>query len=116
MTIRPATTDPTLEVPVEKDRNHGFVMGLIAGSAVGLGLGMLLAPRAVLELRKRATDSARTLGHSASDRYHQASTRIGAVVDKITKKGHGLRDDLSDAVGRGAQDVERIATNAKTEH
>lgn len=116
MAKQPAGTEPMPGVPVERDRNHGFAMGLIAGSAVGLGLGMLLAPRAVLELRKRATDSARALGETAADRYHQASTRVGDVVDEITKKGNGLRDDLSDAVVRGAQDVERIATNLKTGH
>lgn len=105
-----------LDVPANGDRSYGFVMGLIAGSVVGAGLGMFFAPRAVVELRKRAADSARSLGNAASDQYHQASARIGNAVDEITKKGQGLRDDLSDAVVRGAKDVERLATNAKTGH
>jgi gas vesicle protein len=116
MTTEPAATDTMPDVPANRDRNYGFVMGLIAGSVVGVGLGMIFAPRAVLELRKRASDSARSLGNAASDRYHQASTRIADAVDEIAKKGQGLRDDLSDAVVRGAQDVERYATNAKTGH
>lgn len=116
MTTEPATTDSMPNVPANRERNCSFVMGLIAGSVVGVGLGMLFAPRAVLEMRKRAADSARTLGGAASDRYHRASTRIGDAVDEITRKGQDLRDDLSDAVVRGAQEVERYATNAKTGH
>jgi len=38
------------------------------------------------------------------------------VVDEIAKKGQDLRDDLADAVVRGAKDVERYAKNAKTGH
>ena len=114
MTNTPATTESMPEVPENRNRNHGFVMGLIAGTVVGVGLGMLFAPRAVLDLRKRAAGSARDLGKAASDRYHQASSRVGDAVDEITKKGRDLRDDLSDAVVRGAKGVERFATNAKT--
>lgn len=116
MTIESATTDSMPDVPSNRDRNYGFVMGLIAGSVVGAGLGMLFAPRAVLEVRKRAADSARSLGNAASDRYHEASARIGDAVDELTKKGQGLRDDLSDAVVRGAQDIEQLAASAKTGH
>jgi gas vesicle protein len=116
MTTEPDTTDAMAEVRENRDRNFGFVIGIVAGSAVGLGLGMLLAPRAVLELRRRAADSAKSLGKAASDKYRQASTGIGAAVEEITKKGQDLRDKLSDAVVRGAQEVERSAKNAGTEH
>ena len=116
MTTAPATTDSMPDAPANRDRHCGFVMGLIAGSVVGVGLGMLFAPRAVLELRKRTAESARGLGTAASDRYHQASARVGEAVDEIAKKGQDLRDDLADAVVRGAKGVERAATNAKTGH
>ena len=116
MTNTPATTESTPDVHENRHRNYSFVMGLIAGSVVGVGLGMLFAPRAVLDLRRRAAGSAKDLGRAASDRYHQASARVGDAVDEITRKGQELRDDLSDAVVRGAKGVERFATNAKTGH
>lgn len=56
MTTEPATTDSMPNVPANRERNCSFVMGLIAGSVVGVGLGMLFAPRAVLEMRKQAAD------------------------------------------------------------
>jgi gas vesicle protein len=104
------------DVPANKDPNYGFAMGLIAGGVVGAALGMFFAPRAAVELRKRAADSARSLGSAASDKYHQAAARAGDAVDEIAKKGQGLRDDLADAVVRGAKDVERYAEHAKTGH
>ena len=116
MTTEAVTTDSIPEVSANSDRNYGFVLGLIVGSVVGAGLGMLFAPRAVLELRKRAADSAKSLGHAASDRYHETSTRIGAAVHEMNRKGQGLRDNVADAVVRGAHGVERYAANAKTGH
>jgi gas vesicle protein len=114
MTTEPAATDAPADVRGTSERTYGFVTGLIAGSAIGLGLGMLFAPRAVLDLRTRAAGSAKNLGKAASDRCHEAGTRIGAVVNAMTRKGQDLRADVADAVVRGAQNVEQDATNAKT--
>jgi gas vesicle protein len=114
MTTGPATADALGDVPSNRERKYGFLIGLIAGSVVGAGLGMLFAPRAVLEVRKRAADSARNLGTETSDRYHRASIRINEVVDAIIRKAPGPRDEQSGSVVRGAQDVEPSATDAKT--
>ena len=116
MTTATATTDSMPDVPANNDRDYGFAIGLVLGSVVGAALGMFFAPRAAVELRRRAADSARSLGSAASDRYHEATARVGDAVDDIAKKGKDLRDDLSDAVVRGAKEVERYAKNAKTGH
>jgi gas vesicle protein len=78
-------------------RDYRFVIGLVAGTVVGAGLMMWLAPRTASELRGRLTDTARNLG------------------DRLTRKGQGVRDDVADAVARGAHEVERYATSAKTD-
>lgn len=103
MTTTAATVDPAPGVPVGQGRSFGFVMGLITGGVVGVGLGMLIAPRAAVGLRTRAAGSARRLGEAASDTYRQASTRIGDAVDDLSKKGQGLRDDLADVIAHGVQ-------------
>ena len=97
-------------------RDHGFALGLLTGTFVGAGLAMWLTPRSGSELRQRMTDSARQFERLASERYQQASTRVGAAVDDLTRKGQGVRDDVADAVARGAHEVERVATAAKSDH
>jgi len=96
-------------------RDYSFLIGLLTGTFVGAGLAIWLAPRAASELRQRVTDSARALSNRASERYQQVSTRVGEAVDDLTKKGQSVRDDVANAVVRGAHEVERVATAAKTD-
>jgi gas vesicle protein len=100
---------------VQEHRNHGFAIGLLTGTAVGVGLTLWLAPRVASELRKRMSDSAKSLRNQAADHYEQASTRVGAAVDELSRKGQGVRDDMADAVARGAREVERYARAARSD-
>jgi gas vesicle protein len=104
-----------MNTPTQEHRDYGFVIGLLTGTFVGAGLAMWLAPRLASELRERMTDSARRLGQRASEQYQQASTRVGEAVDELTRKGQGVRDDVAEAVARGAHEVERYATAAKSD-
>jgi gas vesicle protein len=94
---------------------YGFVIGLLTGTCIGAGLAMWLAPRSASELRQRVTDSAMRLRKSASEQYQQAAARVGEAVDDLTRKGRDARDDVADAVARGAHEVERYAAAAKTD-
>jgi len=97
-----------------RDRDYGFVVGLLTGTFVGAALLWRLAPKASAELRQRVGDSAKDLRTRASRQYDEASARAGEVVDDLTRKGLAVRDDVADAVARGAHEVERYATAAKT--
>jgi gas vesicle protein len=99
---------------MEERRDCRFLIGLVTGTFVGAGLAMWLVPRSVAELRQRATNSARSLGRRASEQYEQASSRVGEAVDELTRKGQGVRDNVADAVARGAHEVEHYATAAKS--
>jgi gas vesicle protein len=101
--------------PLQDQRRYGFGTGLLAGTFVGAGLMMWLAPRMGLELRQRVTDSARSLGHRASEKYQQASSHAAEAIDELARKGQDVRDDVADAVARGAREVERVATAAKSD-
>jgi gas vesicle protein len=116
MTSPSSTTDTAPDGHAHDTRSNGFLMGLLAGGIAGVGLGMLFAPRAVLDLRRQAADSAKSLGEAAADRCQEAGTRIGAAVDDLASKGQSVRDALSDGVVRRAQDVERFATALKSGH
>jgi gas vesicle protein len=96
------------------NQDYGFTIGLLAGTFVGAGLMMWLAPRVRSEVRQRLADSATDLGKRASEQYEQASTRVGEAVDELTRKGQGVRNNAADTVARGAREVERYATAAKS--
>lgn len=100
----------------QEHRDYGFAIGLLTGTFVGAGLAIWLAPRLASELRERATDSARSLGRRATEQYQQATARVVDVVDDLARKGQGVRDEVAEAVARGAHEVERYAIAAKTEH
>jgi gas vesicle protein len=98
----------------ENGGNNSFLIGLITGGAIGAGLAMALAPRLASELRQRLTDSATDLSHAASQGYQEVSTRVAGVVDEVTARGQAVRDEVADAVGRGARQVEQVAMASKT--
>jgi len=100
---------------VQERRDYGFVIGLFAGTVVGAGVLMWLAPRMASEVRNRVTDSARNLRKRASEQFEGATSRVSDAVDELTRKGQDVRDDVADAVARGAHEVERVATAVKTD-
>lgn len=79
----------------------GFMMGLLTGTVLGAGLGILLAPKAGSDLRGAIGDQARHLGSRASEQYRKASDAAGQWADK----GRGLVDKARDVVSRGADEV-----------
>lgn len=57
-------------------------MGLLAGTVLGAGLGMLFAPKPGSELRTRLTEQAGKLRSTAADGYQQASGKVTQIVDR----------------------------------
>ena len=105
-----------------RTRDYRFAAGLAVGSIIGAGLAMWLAPRAAEEIKERAVGSAKRLGDAVSERYRDARLRVTGAVDGLTRKGQGVRDGVMDTVVHGAQEVERgaqgvqrYATDAKTQ-
>jgi len=95
-------------------RSNTFLIGLIAGGALGAGLAIAFAPRLASELRHRVTASTTNVTRAASRGYQDVSSRIVGVVDGVTASGQAVRDGVAEAVGRGARDVERFAMASKT--
>jgi gas vesicle protein len=98
----------------QERRDNGFVIGLLAGTCLGAGLAMLFAPRSGSDLRQQMADSAKDLGERAAEQYQQVSSRVGEVVDELTRKGQDVRDDVAETVARGAHEVEQFATAQST--
>ena len=65
-----------------EDGGGSFLMGLLAGTVLGAGLGMLFAPKAGNELRNQLGESAGRIRTTANDAYHQASDKVNQRVDR----------------------------------
>lgn len=65
-----------------EDGGGSFLMGLLAGTVLGAGLGMLFAPKAGSELRNQLSEQAGRLRSTATDTYQQASDKVGQMVDR----------------------------------
>ena len=52
-----------------------FVMGLLTGTVLGAGLGMLFAPKSGSDLRNQISEQAGNLANSASEGYRRATER-----------------------------------------
>jgi gas vesicle protein len=104
--------------PDTNTKNYGasFLMGLMTGSAIGAGLMLCFVPRLASELRQRVADSTTDLRHATSEGLQDVKTRVADVLDRVadaaedvTSRGQAVRDDVADAVCRGAHEVGRGA-------
>ena len=67
----------------EREEGSGsFLMGLLAGTVLGAGLGMLFAPKAGTELRGQLGEQATRLRSSANDAYGAATEKVSQMVDR----------------------------------
>ncbi len=73
-----------------------FVMGLLTGTVLGAGLGMLFAPKAGSELRNQLSEQAGNIRDTASEGYRRASETAGDWAEKG-------RDMVGQGQGRGQQ-------------
>ena len=65
-----------------EDGGGSFLMGLLAGTVLGAGLGMLFAPKTGSEIRSQLGEQAGRLRSSANETYHQASEKVSQIVDR----------------------------------
>ena len=103
-----------IEVPAYHDHHHSgghpFAMGVLAGAAVGVGLGMLVAPRKGSELRQQMgtqlthMKSSCASGFSkakvkASDWGHKSRDAYDSTRKVVVKSAHETQRYLSDVAG-----------------
>ena len=106
------------------DNNEGsgggsFVMGLLTGTVLGAGLGMLFAPKAGSELRGQISEQAGNIANQASEGYRRASETAGQWAEKGREtagewadKGKDVYGKAKDAVARGADEAQKYTRDA----
>jgi gas vesicle protein len=89
----------------ENENNGGgsFVMGLLTGTVLGAGLGMLFAPKAGSELRSQLSEQAGTLASQAQDGVRKVTENAGDWADR----GREMYGKAREAVVKGADEAQK---------
>lgn len=91
-----------------------FVMGLLTGTVLGAGLGMLFAPKAGADLRNQISAQAGNLANQASEGYRRVSETANEWAEKGREKGREVYDRTREAVSRGSEEAQRYVRDATT--
>jgi gas vesicle protein len=83
----------------------GFMMGLLTGTVIGAGIGMLLAPKAGSDLRGELGEQAKHIGNKASEQYRRASETATGWAEK----GREAVNQAREAVTRGVDEARGYA-------
>jgi len=84
---------------------NGFMMGLLTGTVLGAGLGMLLAPKAGSDLRGQIGEQARNISTKASEQYRRASE----TATDWAERGREVVGQAREAVSHGAEEARAYA-------
>ena len=85
------------------NNNHPLATGLLAGAAVGVGLGMLLAPRRGSETRTLLRGHANRYKDGIAKGYKRASHSVNGWAER----GQGVYKNTRDKVTQGAKETGR---------
>ena len=90
----------------EREEGGGsFLMGLLAGTVLGAGLGMLFAPKAGSELRSQLgtqlADQTGRLRDAAEPVYQQATEKVSQIVDRGREAYDRARSSVSNMATTG---------------
>jgi gas vesicle protein len=89
----------------EREDGGSFLMGLLAGTVLGAGLGMLFAPKSGSELRNQLTEQAGRLKSTAGETYTQASGKVSQMVDRGREAYDRARTGTQGAAGSAGSDA-----------
>ena len=109
----------------EENGGGSFLMGLLAGAAIGAGLGLLFAPKPGAELRGQLSEQAGNLANSAAQGYRRASRTASQLADKgrdlydkagnlVSRASAEARDTMDDARGFASDAASNIASSFDT--
>jgi len=85
-----------------EDGGGSFLMGLLAGTVLGAGLGMLFAPKPGAEIRNKLSEQAGKLRSTAADGYQQASGKVTQIVDR-GREAYDRARSTAGAAGSGPE-------------
>ena len=103
----------------EREEGGGsFLMGLLAGTVLGAGLGMLFAPKSGSELRSQigsqVADQTGRIREAAEPYYNQASEKVSQIVDRGREAYDRARSSVSGMAAQGTSGTSASSAPATT--
>lgn len=87
--------------------NNNSILALLAGAAVGLGLGILFAPDKGSKTREKIKDGLDDLKDSAKSKWNSLETE---TKEKFTKTKADLKDTVNDLLSDSSYKAEETIT------
>ena len=105
----------------EREEGGGsFLMGLLAGTVLGAGLGMLFAPKSGSELRSQigsqVADQTGKIREAAEPYYQQATEKVSQIVDRGREAYDRARSSVSSMAAQGTSGRRRRAQRHGRHH
>jgi gas vesicle protein len=98
-----------------EDGGGSFLMGLLAGTVLGAGLGMLFAPKAGAELRNQLNEQAGKLRSTANDTLSQVKATANDTLSQVKSTANDTysqaSDKVSQIVDKGKEAYDRARTS-----
>ena len=82
-----------------------IILGVVGAAAVGVAIGMLLAPEKGSDIRKKITDTAGDLVDKVTDMVAAGKEKIAEVTNSVTKQTEGLVNDVNKRTDRVKESV-----------
>ncbi|NCI50543.1 YtxH domain-containing protein [Sediminibacterium roseum] len=82
-----------------------IILGVVGAAAVGVAIGMLLAPEKGSDIRKKISDTAGDLAGKVSDLITTGKEKLQEVASTVTKQSEGLVNDVSKRADRVKESV-----------
>ncbi len=83
----------------KEDGGGSFLMGLLAGTVLGAGLGMLFAPKTGSDLRNQLGEQAGKIRTQANEGYQQATEKVSQIVDRGREAYDRARSNTGSGMG-----------------
>jgi len=80
-----------------------FVLGLLAGAAIGAGLALLFAPKTGSDFRRQLSEQAGNWRETASKTYRRAADTASDLADRgrdLADRGRDIYNQAADTVSR----------------
>ena len=78
-----------------ENESNTSILSLLTATAIGIGIGLLIAPEKGTDMRKKVIDTANDLGAKAGEAISAGKDKLKEISGTVTNQAEGLANDVS---------------------